>query len=443
MSILTKVSNALKTAFLKNAEEINLQANVVKRRRKFTPTSLAMTFILAILKDPDASCENIAGMAVASGIEVSAQAVEQRYSPELVTFFKLLFQSMTQIAVASDKALAPILERFSEVVLIDSSTISLPDSEAENHRGCGGSHGGGKAALKLQTELDLRSGRLRCVQIESGRSPDGASDRQHVEQTPGSLRISDLGYFDISVLREIDESNAYFLTRVQHSVKIHVDGVKHDLVPWLISREEGVVDCRIELGSSERFGCRLIAFRVPEEIANRRRQKHKAHILSKTGRQPTAASLAACDWEYLVTNLDKEQLGVEEVIVLYRARWQIELLFKRWKSHGLIAQMNGRNDVVKMAKFWIRLCAVLIQHWLTISVCWSPRDFLSLDKVARLIRDFVREIATGILKTRGLISILKRFCKTAQATCKLNRRRKKPGTLSLLRNPEILDYVLT
>ena len=443
MDMVTKVSNALKSIFLESADHINSQAKAVKRRRKFTPRSLAQTFILAFLKNPNASFEDIACMAVASGIEVSPQAIEQRYSSDLELFFKLLFQDMTQIAIGADESLAPILNRFSEVILIDSSSVTLPDNQENQYRGCGGTYGGGKAALKLQTELDLRSGGLRCVEIEQGRAPDGASNRQHIEQTAESLRIADLGYFNIPVLKKIEQSNAYFLTRIQHHTKIHVDGVKYDLVTWLNSQEEGTVDHRIEIGLKERFPCRVIAYRVPEELANRRRQKLIKATRSKSGRQPSAGSLAACDWEFMVTNLSAEQLSVEEAIVLYRARWQIELLFKRWKSHGLIAQMDGCNDIVKMTKFWIRLCAALIQHWLTVATAWSPTHCLSLDKIARRIRDFVREIAIQLSTTGEVEAVLCDICKTVRVGCKLNLRRKKPGALSLLRDPASLDYVLT
>lgn len=443
MDMVTKVSNALKIIFLESADQINLQAKAVKRRRKFTPRSLAQTFILAFLKKPNASFEDIACMAVASGIEVTPQAIEQRYSSELELFFKLLFEDMTQFVINSDESLAPVLERFSEVILIDSSSVTLPDSQEKQYQGCGGTYGRGKAALKLQTELDLRSGCLRCVEVEQGRAPDGASDRQHIEQTAESLRIADLGYFNIPVLRKIDDSKAYFLTRIQHQTKIHVDGVKHDLVTWLNSQDDTTVDGRIEVGLKERFACRLIAYRVPEELANRRRQKLIKATRSKSGRQPSAASLAACDWEFMVTNLSEEQLSVEEAIVLYRARWQIELLFKRWKSHGLIAKMDGCNDIVKMTKFWIRLCAALIQHWLTVATAWSQTHCLSFDKIARRIRDFVREIATQLSTSGDLKAVLNDICRTVCVGCKLNLRRKKPGTLSLLRDPASLDYVLT
>ena len=55
--------------------------------------------------------------------------------------------------VASDKAMAPLLEQFTEVRVIDSSVISLSDSQQEQFRACGGSYNSGTSALKLQVEL--------------------------------------------------------------------------------------------------------------------------------------------------------------------------------------------------------------------------------------------------------------------------------------------------
>jgi hypothetical protein len=45
------------------------------------------------------------------------------------------------------------------------------------------------------------------------------------------------------------------------------------------------------------------------------------------GREPSAERLAWCDWTILVTNVPVELMTPEEVVVLYRARWQVELLF--------------------------------------------------------------------------------------------------------------------
>lgn len=210
ISVIDKVRDALKSTFQNSAEAANEQAKAIKRERKFTPSTLAQAFILALLQNPKASNSDIASVAAASGVDVSPQAVEQRYSLSLVAFFKVLFEKMVKQIVASEETLAPILSRFTEVVLIDSSVIPLPDSQQSEFRGCGGSYDANQSAIKLQTELDLVNGSLRCIELEQGRAPDGATDRQHIVQTKGSLRIADLGYYNIPVLRRIDEAEAFF-----------------------------------------------------------------------------------------------------------------------------------------------------------------------------------------------------------------------------------------
>jgi IS4 transposase len=62
-----------------------------------------------------------------------------------------------------------------------------------------------------------------------------------------------------------------------------------------------------------------------------------------------------------------EQLTPKEVAVLYRARWQVELLFKRWKSQGLVAELSGATVARQMVRVWSRLLAVLVQHWLLLA----------------------------------------------------------------------------
>ena len=354
-----------------------------------------------------------------------------------------MFRRMTQIAVASQDALAPILGRFSEVILIDSSTVALPDSQAERFRGCGGSHGGGRSALKLQTELDLRSGALRTVQIEEGRDTDGASSRQQAKPASGSLRISDLGYFNLSVFRAIAAAAAYYLSRIQYHTTLYVDGQKADsLINWLKRQGSTVVDRWIELGGDQRLNCRLIAWRLPKETANRRRQKLRKKLRRKSGKQPTLQALAACDWMFLMTNVPCDQLSVKEAIVLYRSRWQIELLFKRWKSLGSIDQMDGRNDYFHMTRLWARLCAVVIQHWLTIAVAWSPLKNLSLCRITKLTRQFAKDIAVVLSTDGDFTLLLNRLANMAEVSCKRNKR-SKPGTFELLRNPTELNYTLT
>ncbi len=149
MGIIAKVGVALQYLFGKCAEEAGEVSGVIVRKRKFTAVSLARTFVLGFLRNPKASDEELAQIAVQCGADVTPQAIDQRHSPRLVRFLKELFCGATKLVVGSENALAPILERFTSVIVLDSSTITLPDSLKEEFPGCGGSHGGGAAAMKL------------------------------------------------------------------------------------------------------------------------------------------------------------------------------------------------------------------------------------------------------------------------------------------------------
>ena len=139
MGILAKAGVALQRLFGDVAQKAADESGVIERTRKFTALSLARTFVLGFLRNPKASDEKLAQMAVSCGVEVTPQAIEQRQTPKWVAFLQKLFCGATRLVVGSDKALAPLLERFTSVTMLDSSTITLPDDLREQFRGCGGS----------------------------------------------------------------------------------------------------------------------------------------------------------------------------------------------------------------------------------------------------------------------------------------------------------------
>jgi hypothetical protein len=442
MGIVAKVGAVLQQLFGENAEKAGAETGVIQRKRKFTAISLAKTFVLGFLLNPKASDEDLAQMAAQCGVDVTPQAVEQRHTSRMVEFLESLFRAATKLVLGSDRSLAPILERFSRVDILDSSTITLPDSMREQFAGCGGSYGFGAAAMKLQTELDLRSGALDHIEIEPGRSTDGATSRQHVRRGEGSLRITDLGYFNVGVFAEMDAEGEYFLSRLQFGTQVREEnGDVVDLLPWLERHTGPFVNERIWLGKERRLPCRLIAWRVPPEQANRRRQKLRKELLDKCGKAPTAERLAWCDWTILVTNVPEDMLTPQEAVVLNRARWQVELLFKRWKSQGLVAELSGSTDVRQMVRVWSRLIAALVQHWLVVATAWGDPT-KSLWKVCQAIRPFVGRIAAGLLQIDDLTGALEDLCRAIAKTCQRNKR-TKPGTFEMLNDIDLLDFSLT
>jgi hypothetical protein len=195
------------------------------------------------------------------------------------------------------------------------------------------------------------------------------------------------------------------------------------------------------LGQEQQLPCRLIAWRVPEEQANRRRQKLRRENLRKYGKKPSAERLAWCDWTILVTNVPVELMTPEEAVVLYRARWQVELLFKRWKSQDLVAVLKGSTVVRQMVGVWSRLLAALVQHWLVVASVWGDPT-KSLSKVCEAIRKFVVRIATAMDQLTELEQVLSDLVTVLAKSCRRNKR-SKPGTFELLNDVSLLDFCLS
>ena len=443
MNIMTTVGAAIQKLLGPLAEQAGELTKIIVRQRKFTCLSLARTFVMGFLQKPDASDEELAQVAVQCGANVTPQAVEQRYTTKLVKFLEELFRLSLAMTIGSPRVLAPILERFTQVIILDSTTVTLPDSMESQFRGCGGNYSGGKAALKIQLELDLRNGALSHTELEPGRSPDSGTSRQKAKHPKGSLRIADLGYFNVGVFAEMKANNVYFLSRLQFKTGVMLpDGTGvGNILLWLSKQPGPLVDVEILLGTDRRLPCRLIAWRLPEAQANRRRQKLRQEALSKRNKEPSAERLAWCDWTILVTSVPPSLLTAREAIVLYRARWQIELLFKRWKSQNLIADLTGSTDVRKMVRVWARLLGSVLQHWLLVGCAWGDPT-RSWGKVCKAIRSFVGRLLTVLDEIHEIEGVLVDLCKVIVKTCSRNKR-SRPGTLELLNDVNLLDFRLT
>src|SRR5580698_5608934 len=101
MSILRQAAATLKFLFGPLAAEAAQDSEVIVRQRKFTPLSLAQTFVLGFLHKPNASDEELARIAAQCGAPVTPQAVDQRQTPALAKFLEGLFRRVIPSVVGT------------------------------------------------------------------------------------------------------------------------------------------------------------------------------------------------------------------------------------------------------------------------------------------------------------------------------------------------------
>jgi hypothetical protein len=276
MTVIQRVASALQENLGESLDELARESQVIKRQRVFTGRTLALIVITTLLQTPDASWTDFRLTCATFGLEVSQAAIEKRFSAgqPLVDFFRQALERALQQVLACDPSAATLLAKFSAVLLGDATTIELPDELAHLFAGCGGSDGTSRAALKIQVLFDLKSGRLVHLSLEPGKASDCKSPIVDAKVEAGSLLIFDLGYFDLGRFKKVADNGCKFLSRLLFGTKIYTLKDKELSLLNTLRRTEGnILDIEILLGAGVKLPCRLVGVRVPEEVANRRRQQ--------------------------------------------------------------------------------------------------------------------------------------------------------------------------
>lgn len=436
MAIISSFVPALQALLGPVAEEVATKHSLICRQRKFSATTLLSTFVLGYLHKPTASVADLAVTARALGVTVSPQALDGRFRPALQNALHDLWQHAVTRVVAARPRAVELLQRFARVLVGDSTTIRLADELADRYPGCGGTNGTGRAALKVQVQWDLLHGTLAHASLEPGRQPDATSPALDAAPPAGSLVLYDLGYFRLDRFAQLANDNVSWISRGLSNLTARIDGTPHDLVDWLHRQSADRVDRWVEIGA-ERLRCRLVALRAPKSVARHRRRTARRKA-AKKGRQPRGQHLAACAWTIYLTNCPATLLSVPELLVLYRLRWQIELLFKLWKSHHRVADHRTADPVRQMIELFARLIAVVVQHWLLLTTGWND-PHRSLVKTTRILRDHLPLLIDALGDRQRLEAVVESLARLIAGLGRLNRRRKRPNAAQLLENPALQE----
>ena len=80
-------------------------------KAKFTPSTLVQTLVYGWLAHPTATVEQLAQMADRVGVNVSPQAIDQRFTTATATLLRSVLGASMHHAIAADPVAIPILQR--------------------------------------------------------------------------------------------------------------------------------------------------------------------------------------------------------------------------------------------------------------------------------------------------------------------------------------------
>jgi hypothetical protein len=269
---------------------------------------------------------------VAHGVCVSAQAIDDRFNDYAVQFLRRLVNILfvAQIRCPFDDS---FLSGFSAVRIWDSTKIELPAHMAADFPGFGG--GASDAGISIQYRYDLKNGGGCSLDVYPATSSDSGYTKE-ISVEENALEIFDLGYVSADFLDRLDEGGGYYVCRLHSQADVYdLDGQKLNLEK--IYRRMRLyripVYAKNVLVGQKNLPTRLVIALVDEQTYQKR-LKNAQKDSGKKGWKISDQHKVRMRLNLMITNTDSEDIPDEKVYLIYKFRWQVELIFKSWKSSG-------------------------------------------------------------------------------------------------------------
>ena len=270
--------------------------------------------------------------------------------------------------------------RFSRIILHDGSSFAVKADIQSSFPGRFSATN--PAAVELHVTLELLSESLQQVVL----TPDTEAETIHAPQPQslqGGLLLADRMFFVKQYLADIEQAGGHYLVKARGSLN-------------------PVIRC------ARRADGRIIrswAGKRLDEVKGRF-SRHACFDLDVEWGKPGALlkSRLLVSWDaenrrprYLVTNLDRESFTTQQVFDAYRLRWQIELLFKEWKSHANLRSYDTTKPNIAEGLIWASLCTAILKRYLAHTTQWLKHLPISTRKVAMCLHHVLPSILAALM----------------------------------------------
>jgi hypothetical protein len=377
-------------------------------------------------------------------IEIRKQSLQERFNHYALAFLKEALERMLRKQLRLQSMVVCQRKVFNRILIKDSTCFQIDASLAQYYCGSGGS--GSDAAVRIQFEYDMLSGRINDLSVNAFNQQDAKDSLATIELTnKGDLIIRDLAYMSLEVLQAIESIRAFYLCRVNPIVHIYeknkdkygkIDFI--EVAHYMKKHDLKRLEKEVYLGSREKMKTRLILYLLPEqEYAKRIRKAQKNN--KKKSRKPLSKEYKArAALNLFITNGSADQIPIDNVWDFYRLRWQVELIFKIWKSICNIEKVKK----VKKHRLDCYIYAKLILIVLNWQILWrTARNLfmnegkaLSFFKASKtLLGQKIQELRAIIMFGKGTIQeFVDRFYDISKTNHLLEKRQKEPSSVELL-----------
>jgi hypothetical protein len=327
------------------------QLGFAKRKRLITPFHLGLSVVASMATQ---QVQTIADLhrqfnelwEINSDYKAFYKQLLKPTSPEFFRTSLAHIMSQLSMKVLGFEA-GKAFSEFNRLILQDGSSFAL--HEALRHVFPGRFNTRSPAAVELHCTLDL----LQDAPITIALSPDTDSEhdyRPEPERLRGDLLLADRGYLDLAYLRDIDRHGGFFIVRGKSNLNPRVLGAY---------REDGQ-----RIKSCQERDFQAIRSKFPKQ----QRAELETEWLSLG--EPFRVRLIV-SWnpqtkcfDYLLTNLPKDIYTISMICLGYKLRWQVELLFKEWKSYTNLHRFDTEKETISEALIWASLTASAMKRFL-------------------------------------------------------------------------------
>lgn len=335
---------------------------LVKRRNKVDIVAFFWTLVLGFGTGTHRSLAELRrSFESSTGVEIVPSTFYDRFTPTLCIFLK---RTVARVCSSlSEPATRPggKLSGFLDLVIADASVIALHKFLAEKYPVCRNRSKTGRAAIKLHLVMSVFAAGPRVVQFFSERTHESKMLKIG-KWVKDRLLLFDLGYYVFSLFERIDRNGGYFISRTKGSLNAEI--VKDNAI------------CR---GRS----ADLVGKRIKDVLPTLKRKFFDVEVLLSFKRRSYRGSQAFVykpfravgilneetgKYHIYLTNVPVSQLSAEDVARAYRARWEIELIFKDLKSQYRIDELPSSKEHVVESLIYIAILTMTVSRLLLSAV---------------------------------------------------------------------------